>query len=207
VSVLPYCMVLSANAGFSPLKGVLDAEVQSLEEAGLTVAYSRIDKSDISAANFQQTALQFHEVLHAIFAAAATIPFRFPTWLTPSELRQHLHSGSARYKAFLTEHASHVQMEARIRLGPGEQVSPSLSGTEHLRARAAQIRELRDVAEKTKQAVFAEAVQWRERETPDGVRLFALVDRGNVASFREKLSQHGNLRVTGPWPTTEFLES
>ena len=199
-------MVLSANTGFAPHKGVLDAEVQSLEEAGLTVAYSRIEKSDISAANFQYTAVQFHNVLHAIFAGAATIPFRFPTWLTPGELRQHLRSGSVRYKAFLTEHANHVQMEARIRLGPAEQASLSPSGTEHLRARAAQIRELRDVAEKTKQAVFAEALQWRERETPEGVRLFALVDRGKVASFREKLSRHGNLRVTGPWPTTEFLE-
>ena len=207
MSVLPYCIVLSDKAGFCPVQGILDGEIQSLEECGLRVAYSRIDKDDISAGNFQQTALQFHDVLHAIFADAAIIPFRFPTWLGQTELRQHLRSRAARYKAFLTEHANHVQMEVRIRLAAGEQVSPSSSGTEHLRARAAQMRNLRDLAETTKQAVFAEAVEWRERETPDGLRLFALVDRGNVASFREKLSRHGHLRVSGPWPTTEFLES
>lgn len=194
-------------APLASIKGIFDAEVQALEESGLTAAYSRIEKSDISAANFQQAALQFHDVLHAIFAEAATIPFRFPTWLSPAELRQHLGSKSTGYKAFLTEHANHVQMEARIRHALGEPLSPSSSGTEHLRARAAQIRALRDVVDQAKQAVFGEVLEWRERETPDGVRLFALVDRGNVAGFREKLSRRGNLRVSGPWPTTEFLKS
>ncbi|HWC20323.1 MAG TPA: GvpL/GvpF family gas vesicle protein, partial [Terriglobales bacterium] len=169
MSILPYCIIVSGNADLSAEVGVRNARVEYLEEAGLAVAYSQIDKTDISAGNFQQAALEFHAVVHAIFTQSAAVPFRFPTWLTETELRQHLRSESARYKSFLFQHANHVQMEARIRLA-AEPLHPSSSGTEHLRARADQLRKLRDVAEQTKQAVCAEAVQWLERETPEGVR-------------------------------------
>ena len=207
MTILPYCVVLGDTAGHLPATGILNSKLNEFAEAGLTAVYSQIEKFDISVTNFQQAALEFHNVVHAMFAHTAVVPFRFPTWLSEAELQRHLRSESARYQRFLNQHANHVQMEARIRLEQSSQGAASSSGTEHLRTRAAQIRKLRDMAEHTKQAVAAEAIEWRERETPDGLRLYALVDRGKLASFREKLSQaDSGVRVSGPWPATEFLE-
>ena len=207
VTILPYCIVLRHGARISPELGILDARVQYLEEAGLAAVYSQIEKFKISADNFQKSALHFHQIVHAIFSHTAAVPFRFPTWLSEAELRQHLRDESNRYKIFLTQHANHVQMEARIRSATPEPASSSITGTEHLRARAAQMRNLRGVAEQAKQVVSAEVVDWRERDTPEGVRLYALVDRDHVISFREKLARYDNVRISGPWPATEFLQS
>jgi len=40
---------------------------------------SEIEQSSVSAANFQQTALEFHRAIQSVLAQHAVIPFRFPT--------------------------------------------------------------------------------------------------------------------------------
>ena len=207
MAILAYCIVLDDCAGALPAVGIFNSQLLQVAEAGLSAISSQIEKTSISSANFQQAALEFHNVVHAIFRQTAVVPFRFPTWLSQAELRQHLRSEAMPYRTFLSQHANHVQMEARIRLAPSEQAAVSATGTEHLRARALHLRMVRETAEQTKQAVFNQVIEWRERETPDGLRLYALVERGSIAAFREKLSQRDIVRVSGPWPATEFLES
>jgi hypothetical protein len=51
---------------------------------------------------------------------------------------------------------------------------------------------------------------WRERKTAGGIRLFALVPRSALTQFKKKLAgltidSELMVRVTGPWPATEFL--
>jgi len=207
--ILPYCVALTRPDTLS-IKGVGQSEVHRLEQDSLTALYSDVERSAISPKTFQQTAVEFHNVVHSVFANAGVVPFRFPTWLTHAELAAHLREESRRYCSFLTEHAEHVQMELRIIRASSDLPKASTStGTEHLRSRAAQVRQMHTAAEELKLLLSAEVIGWRERESPEGLRLYALVGRNRVASFRERLSgcEHGvGLRWSGPWPATGFLD-
>jgi hypothetical protein len=83
------------------------------------------------------------------------------------------------------------------------------SGTQYLRMRSTSAQQVRAAEDVLKAEIGQSVSDWRERPTPDGLRLFALVDRAKTAEFRERLSRAANQnissRVTGPWPATEFL--
>ena len=201
---LPYCVVLTKALVNPPAIGVQGANVQSTDIDELTVLYSELGMSQITPQNFQQSAFEFHRVVHAVFAQAALVPFRFPTWLSADELANHLQKESTTYRSFLTKHADHVQMELRLAQASAAP-HPDATGTQHLRARAAQFHEIDNAAQELKQFLAGEALDWRERDIPDGKRLYALVERRAITAFRERLSARG-LQVSGPWPATEFLE-
>src|SRR5579885_2875882 len=202
--LLAYCIVLDDHATKLPSEGVLGSRIELVAESGLIALCSEIERSAISSGNFQQAALEFHRAVQAVFAAKAVIPFRFPTWLSAEEVRSHLHQESPLYHHFLTNHADHVQIEVSIQAEPVGTTSAA-SGTEHLRARAAQMRKVRDQAQQIKNLAADAVIEWRDRETRDGIRLYALVSRSSVQSFREKLNSVP-VRITGPWPATEFFE-
>jgi len=207
--VLPYCILLRDSATSIPEIGVLKSSIHQVSEGVLLAIYSELLRGAISAKTFQPAALEFHKVVHAIFDKAAVVPFRFPTWLTAAELSRHLQQQSQGYTRFLTEHSEHAQMELRLTASTNSPTS-STSGTAHLRARAAESRQLRNTAEALKNLLSAEVIDWRERDSPQGSRLYALVDRANITDFRERLSSREHdisVRWSGPWPATEFLES
>jgi hypothetical protein len=186
-----------------PEKGVDGTTVQTKSCGELTALYSEMETSQITPAIFQQAALEFHHVVHGVFADVAVIPFRFPTWLRVEELAAHLEKESERYQAFLRRHAPHVQMELRL-AHASVAAQPASSGTEHLRARAARLHEVEDAARELKQLLGDQVQEWREHDIPEGKRLYALVERTHVTTFREKLSGR-TVRWSGPWPATEFL--
>ncbi|PYY00298.1 MAG: hypothetical protein DMG64_11945 [Acidobacteria bacterium] len=207
--VLPYCIVLRDSGISTPKTGVLNSGIHQMSEGNLRGLYSELLRSEISPRIFQQAALEFHKVVHAVFDETAVVPFRFPTWLTPAELSRHLQQESQRYTTFLNNHAKHTQMEVRL---TSSTTSPTnaISGTAHLRARAAESWQLRNTAEELKNLLSSEVIEWRERDTSQGMRLYALIDRANVTSFRERLGKREHdtsLRWSGPWPATEFLEA
>lgn len=195
--------MLTESFGKVPVTGVRGAEVLATSVGELTALYSKIEKEQIVPEQFQDAALEFHRVVQAAFASAAVVPFRFPTWISPEELADHLKDQAERYRSFLTQHADHVQMELRLTLAPGD-VHRASSGTEHLRARAAQLHQVENAAEEAKRILAGDVIEWRERDIAEGKRLFALVKRGDVESFRERLSRRG-LSWSGPWPAMEFL--
>jgi Gas vesicle synthesis protein GvpL/GvpF len=209
--VIPYCILLQYRSPSVPVTGIGDSHIQKLSEGELVALYSELEKVDISPKSLQSAALEFHRVVRTVFEQVAVVPFRFPTWLTQPELIKHLQEESQRYRAFLTSHANHVQMEARVAFAASNSTKiAATSGTAHLRARAAEARRLRGTAEILRNLLASEVVEWRERETPAGLRLYALVDRSHTADFRERLSRQEheiNVRWSGPWPATEFLES
>ena len=118
-------------------------------------------------------------------------------------MRAQLRQESIRYKDFLLKHADHVQMEARV--APNESgIQAGSTGAEYLRARAAQLRRATGQSKEIKNLVAEKALEWREQDTPDGVRLYALVSRKSIEEFREKLKR-SSVPVSGPWPATEFF--
>jgi len=94
-------------------------------------------------------------------------------------------------------------MEVRI-AREADSTQPAAGGAEHLRARAAQFRKLSHLAEEIRSLVADSVIEWRERENPDGIRMYALVSRESIEEFREKLSR-ASIHTSGPWPATEFL--
>ncbi len=202
--LLAYCIVLDDGGRNFPSEGILASKLQSISESGLIALCSELERNSISVGNFQQAALEFHHVIQAVFAETAIIPFRFPTWLMEEEIKSNLRQESARYKDFLRKHADHVQMEVRIQARAVTTTKPT-SGTEHLRRRAAEIGRLNEQTSELKTLLGNTVIEWRNREVPDGVRLYALVSRKSVEDFREKL-RLGGVRASGPWPATEFLE-
>ncbi|PYY16457.1 MAG: hypothetical protein DMG60_14925 [Acidobacteria bacterium] len=208
--VIPYCILLDDCSPNVPVTGVGDSHIQRLSEGGLLALYSELEKRNISPNTLQSAALQFHRVVQTVFEHVAVVPFRFPTWLTPPELIQHLQQESPRYKAFLTSHANYVQMEARLASVASGLPTNATTGTAHLRARAAESHRLRNIADTLKNLLASEVIEWRERGTQEGLRVYALVDRRSITGFRERLSKREhdiNVRWSGPWPATEFLES
>lgn len=208
--VLPYCILLHDSAATIPITGIAASDIHRFSKGKLQALYSELETSDISSQTFRQAALEFHRVVNAVFDRAAVMPFRFPTWLTQPELIKHLQQQSHRYTTFLTSHANHVQMEMRVTPLSGGAPMEATSGTAHLRARAAESRRLRNAGESFKNLLSSNVIEWRQRDTPEGLRLYALVDRTQIAGFRERLSKRErevSVCWSGPWPATEFLES
>lgn len=208
MAILPYCAFLQKQNVEIPISGVNQSEIRRLQEGELLVAYSEIEKERISASNFKNAALEFHKVVHAFFSQMAVVPFRFPTRLSLPELGEHLRQKSNNYVRFLREHADDVQIELRILL-PAENVANAATGTEHLRQRSASFRQVKETAERAREMLHEDVREWREREIPGGLRLYALVSREHVNGVREKLSRRKpeiSLRWSGPWPATEFLQ-
>jgi hypothetical protein len=200
--LLLYCVLLNNGAEVLPGTGICGFEIKRMAQGELLAIYSEMERSWVEPKNFSDAALEFHNVVHAVFGHTAVIPFRFPTWLSSDELSKHLDQQSNRYGVFLKRHANHAQMELRI-IAPASITSVS-SGVGHLRARAAQLREVEQRAAELKDLVRQEVLEWRERDLPNGKRLYALVERAVVASFCQKLTGK-DVRCSGPWPATEFL--
>jgi len=201
--LLVYCVLLQDVTTELPNHGVRNAEVHAVRTGRLIALYSEMEQSSIAADSFKDSALEFHHVVHSVFARSAVIPFRFPTWLSKAELIAHLEDKSVRYESFLRDHAAHVQMELRVEQTHAG-VSHAASGTEHLRARAAQLGELEKKTSELKRVLAPQVLEWRERDTAEGKRLFALVERDRVPDFRQKLGGI-KVQVSGPWPATEFF--
>ena len=206
--LLLYCLTESEPAVPPPKQGVRGRPVERQAIAGMQCYYSVFPHAPTNLA--REDALVFHSVVTAIFAKAAVTPFRFPTVLEgEDELEVFLETEGHDLLESLQRLRDFVQMEVRLSYG-GERVSSAESGTEHLKTREHARKILEQVAESARD-FLAEGIRgWHTREFPNGLRCYALIPRGEVASFRhnsEGLKPEGKVRVavSGPWPPTEFL--
>jgi hypothetical protein len=103
-----------------------------------------------------------------------------------------------------------VQMEMRI-TGSEESKPPSqpASGREYLLARQARAAGLAAAAERFREATRPWVEEWRQEQMREGMRCYALVPRKALSDFlqaAQALSDSvAGMRVSGPWPATEFL--
>jgi hypothetical protein len=151
--------------------------------------------------------------LQDVFRQAAIIPFRFPTTVQDdAELLRFLDGHADDYRDCLLRLRDMVQMEVLItwRIRDGV-ISPPQTGTGYLREKQQRHARLMTLAEAVRSAINTIKVDWRERGSSDGVRLFALVLRPAVSEFERQLAglkvdSEFEVRVSGPWPATEFLQ-
>ena len=211
--MLAYC-VAEQQTQFSSLgTGVEGAPVRWIDVGRL-----RCFVSDFAAqmpyAPVPEMVKAFSQVLQRIFAQAVIIPFRFPTIVESEDtLRQFVESRAAEYGSALKRLRNKVQMDVRIIFKTRENVnsSSSKSGRGYLEGRRERYQQAQSVMDEFRQVSNSLAEEWIQRDTPSGIRSFALVDRSSLAVFLERIGSvvtPGDIsaRITGPWPPSEFVE-
>jgi hypothetical protein len=209
--ILLYCVTEKSelpNLG----NGVAGAPVLSLEHGELAALFSRGAWAEGSVgASLKESARQFHQVLHRIFATRAIIPFRFPTLMREAEeLAAHVRANAHQYLAQLGKFRTSVQMDITVAHADPLATRQS-SGAEYLHERRKQSEELDGIARRLYAHTDSATRDWRTRPAQHGLKILALLDRESVAVFNRSLQRFAvppglSIRVSGPWPVTEFLE-
>jgi hypothetical protein len=213
MSILLYC-ITEEGASSDVGAGLAALPVLHCRHAGLDALFSRNTSAENwTGTSLKQSAREFHNVLHRAFAARAIVPFRFPTLMRDeNELTAHLRDNAAEYAAQLKTFEKSVQMDISITSPePVSLAASQISGAEYLRSRRKQADELQAMAKQVEELASETTQSWRDRPGSNNLRLFALVHRDSVDAFRETLKklsipQNLDVRVSGPWPVTEFLE-
>jgi hypothetical protein len=210
MSLLVYCVTERSAVNPSPHTGVGEMPVGSVEHMGLRCFVS--ESKSLDGKDVRDDALIFHRVLQDIFHLGAIIPFRFPTILSDrSEVIAHLTEHSKEYSSALSRLQDLVQMELRIQFKESAADTPAkTSGTEYLRHIQARRAKLEVMSQEFRQVGSHRIKEWRQRESSQGIRCFALIDRTAIVDFQ---SETGNIpvpseltaRLSGPWPATQFL--
>ncbi len=212
---LLYC-VTQPSPAVSVAAGVFEAAVSSRELLGVRVYWSDIGDPEAllgEPESLKKAALQFHQVLREVLAVTTPIPFRFPTLLESAEVfEQHLAPEQESYRQALERIDNAVQYEIVGTWADEQQadLATPVSGREYLKRRQEALGRVAAVESKLK-AVTADSVrEWRARQERKNHRWFALVPRDNrerfIASLRTAGASQGvRLRLSGPWPPSEFV--
>ena len=217
--ILLYCMTEPNVEVTAAATGVRGGAVTSLTEegstGGLRCFYSDSDLTNTSQHTNQIAvdAMEFDAVIRGIFKDVAVIPFRFMTAMgTLEELRGFLKQNADEYAAELARIRSKTQMEVRITAKQAPRpAGEGLSGTEFLKSKQENSQAVEEAAEKF--IATCPNAEWKRRPSPDGSRLYALIEREALAGA-ENFSQAAakvdvgpefNVRISGPWPATEFI--
>lgn len=156
----------------------------------------------------------FNRVLQQIFEQAVIIPFRFPTIVESEDvLRKFITSRATEYSSALHRLRNKVQIDVRISIDKDTEAAViSQSGKNYLEIKKAGYQRVQSILEEFQRVSDSLAEKWVERDTPSGIRGFALLDRSSLSVFLEKIGRvHTpagiSARITGPWPPSEFVEA
>jgi hypothetical protein len=208
--VLAYCGFQRAPEIALPATGVNAQPVQLMSTGGLGLLWSEVEWP-FAPAQMQRSALEFHEVVRHVFNQTAVIPFRLLSVFDDQQaLRAFVAENQARFLDDLDRLKGFVQMECVVYPAPGQAQAGSSSGKAYLEKKAVAMRSSEGFAQAVRDAVAHLGHEVRVREGKNGTRIFVLVERGRETDFREAVSvlplpQHLSRRISGPWPTAEFL--
>jgi len=213
---LLYCVTRTTPHALPDIVGVCDEIVRSHESSGLRIHWSEIADPELTLAEGaarNTAALKFQRVLREIVVHVTPVPFRFPVVLADLEaLEKYIAEEREFFCGALTRLGDTVQYEMIASWTADEQadLATPVSGREYLRRR--QEVEARIAAIDTKlKTVTGEFVrEWRLRQDRRKHHWFALVPRENRDRFIAALRSAGpsagvRLRLSGPWPPSEFV--
>jgi len=197
--------------------GICDAEVQSQEFFGLRVYLSEVANPEVclgAAESLKKARLQFQQVLREILGVTTPIPFPFPTLLEGQDaLAQHLEAEQELYRAALARIGDAVQYEITASWAADEQadLATPVRGREYVKRRQEATVRIAAIDAKLKNVTADSVREWRSRKQRKTHRWFALVPRDSrerfIASLRSAGPSEGvRLRLSGPWPPTEFIK-
>lgn len=209
---LPYCAFLPSLKISLPQTGVGGAPIQMMAPPDLRLLYSEVEWP-FRPEQMQKHAVEFHGVVNLVFKQVAVIPFRLlSVFENHGALASFVVEHAAAFIADLQRLKDVVQMECVVYPKPAQMASgaSSSSGAEYLRKKAVMVRSAEAFAKAALEATSSVAREVRVRESKNGTRIFALVERGDEAEFSRIMSalpvpEHLSRRISGPWPAAEFL--
>ena len=212
--MLAYCIAEQESQIRIPDRGVKEAPIRSIDMATLRCLVSDFD-THVPHEALPEMVKAFNRVLQKIFEQTVIIPFRFPTIVeTEDVLRNFIKERAAGYSRALHRLRNKVQVDVRIskETVPEAAGATSQSGKSYLELKKAGYQQVQSVLEEFQRATGSLAEKWVQRDTPSGIRGFALVDRASLSVFLENIGRvHTpagiSARVTGPWPASEFVEA
>jgi hypothetical protein len=209
--ILAYCVSLSHHFLDAPPVGVGDATIFEVEDMGLRAWYSEVEEGSFSGAEqVTKAALEFHHFVSAVFREGTVLPFKFPAILdSVDDLRDHLEDKAAWYLKALNRSAGLAQFEARI-FSKVKVPAIAESGTEYLEQRKKLRESITEAVTSVAQGLNEFLREHHVKDTQQATRMYLLTDRTRVASFKEAAGKiivpDGiEIRLSGPWPPTEFL--
>jgi hypothetical protein len=208
--ILVYCGFGHAPELALPTLGVNAASVQVAALAGLGLLWSEVEWP-FDPQRMQKNAVEFHEVIHQVFKQTAVIPFRLLSVF--DDLRAFTTFAAENRERFLQDLnrlKNFVQMECVIYPAPSQTQVDRSSGKAYLEQKAVALRSSEGFAQAMQDALAHLGREVRVREGKNGTRIFVLVDRGRENDFRQAVTSvpiptHLARRMSGPWPTAEFL--
>jgi hypothetical protein len=215
MACLLYC-VAHPNPEVKVASGVCETAVLSRELLGVRLYWSNLDDPETclgAAESLKKAAVQFHQVLREVLAVTTPIPFRFPTLLEREEaFEEHLSSEQGLYLDGLARVGNALQYEI-VGTWTGDQeadFSKPVTGREYLQRRQQSSGRIAAVESKLKSVTADSVREWRGRQERKTHRWFALVPRENREKFLAALRTAGGsegvrLRLSGPWPPSEFV--
>ncbi|HEY1271974.1 MAG TPA: GvpL/GvpF family gas vesicle protein [Candidatus Angelobacter sp.] len=207
---LAYCAFADRGEISLPAVGVAGAKVRAMATGDMRLLWSEV-AWPFAPERLQKNALEFHEVVTHVFRQAAVIPFRL---LSVFEDEHSLVTFAAeRADAFLQDLErlkDCVQMECVVYPTPGRAQGGNSSGAAYLRDKAAMLQEQERHISLIREALGTLARETRIRQGKNGVRVFALMERGKEKAFRAvvehvAVTESLSRRMSGPWPAAEFL--
>ena len=212
--MLAYCIV-DANATVDlPQTGVAGLMVEELQHGGLRCLVSRMADDQVKMLAGKDAALAFHRVVQDVFQQVAVIPFRFPTTTAEApELYSFLVEHAAEYRECLRRLDSKVQMDIRVfwtEAGDSATGEQPQTGTDYLRRKQERQAKLASAAEHIHSVVGQTAMEWRQTDSAQGLRIHVLVARADIDLFQKQIAtatvvRDFAVRVSGPWPAAEFV--
>jgi len=213
--LLVYC-VSRPEQIVNPASGVAGAVVRARRIGGLQVYTSEIaDPAERfgNAESLKEATLQFQQVLREILLLITPIPFRFPMMVESEEdLERHLEQEKETYRAALERIGGAVQYEMVGTWAADEQtdIATPVSGKQYLERREQELARVEAIDSKLRRVTGDLVAEWRRRQDRRAQRWFALVPRQNREKFIAALKSAGpsqgfRMRLTGPWPPSEFI--
>ena len=210
--VLAYCGFLHGQGTTAPETGVDNAPVSVLAQDGLQLLWSEVEWP-FAQGKLQQSAVDFHRVIEHVFRRVAVVPFRLLSVFDdlPS-LKKFAAEHVTGFVSDLERLRDMVQMEAVVYVIAPRVTANSDSGRAYLEQKAGMLRFAQGHAAMVRESIQQVSREVHIRQVKSGMRIFALVQRGNEARFRDMvgsvpLPDGVSRRVSGPWPAAEFLSS
>ena len=213
---LLYCVTRTSSGALTNIPGVCDEVLRSHESSGLRTYWSEIADPEVALAEgvAQKTAaLKFQQVLREIVLHVTPVSFLFPVVLADLEaLEKYIAEQGEFLCEALTRLNDTVQYEMIASWTADDQadLATPVSGREYLKRRQEAADRIAAIDTKLKTVTGDIVREWRARQDRRKHHWFALVPRANRERFVAALRSAGpsagvRLRLSGPWPPSEFV--
>lgn len=216
MACLLYCVTKSDVEPVRIAAGVCNEPVRLQEASGLRIYWSEIADPETTLAQSaarKSAESKFQQVLHEIVVHVTPVPFSFPLVLSDLDaVEKYIAEQSQFFCQALIRLADTVQYEMIASWTADEQadLATPVSGREYAMRRQEAAGRIAAIDTKLKTVTGDTVREWRARQDRRKHHWFALVPRENrdrfIAALRSAGPSEGlRLRLSGPWPPSEFV--